>query len=79
MSNNVQVPGGYYLNPDGKSAHDADGKPVPLLGSVQAVEPKDQAIAAPATSAPTVAPVEVPAVEPEVEVASEKPAKKKAV
>ena len=22
--------GGYYLNPDGKSAHDANGKPLPL-------------------------------------------------
>ena len=24
-----KIPGGYFLNPDGKSAHDANGNPVP--------------------------------------------------
>lgn len=45
MTNNVQVPGGYYLSTDGKSAHDANGNLVPLLGSHDTVEPKDQAVA----------------------------------
>lgn len=27
----AKQPGGYYLNPDKKSAHDAEGKPVPLI------------------------------------------------
>jgi len=26
-----EIPGGYFLNPDGKSAHDANGNPIPLL------------------------------------------------
>lgn len=27
---NVSVPGGYFLNPDKKSAHDAEGNTIPL-------------------------------------------------
>jgi hypothetical protein len=27
----IKIPGGYFLNPDGQSAHDANGNPVPLF------------------------------------------------
>jgi len=32
------IPGGYYLSPDGKSAHDANGKKIPLIPIVEAAD-----------------------------------------
>jgi hypothetical protein len=54
-----KIPGGYFLNPDGKSAHDANGNPVPLF-----VEdtPLVWSIPTPDLPAPIIPPVEEVAV-----------------
>lgn len=31
MTDNQVIPGGYYINADGKGAHNANGEPIPLL------------------------------------------------
>ncbi len=55
------IAGGYFLDPGGKSAHDANGNPVPLRVEPVTVEPEQPV--KPKTK--KVAPVDVVPVEPE--------------